>query len=117
MTIKDYTVPSIINYKNILFSLCNNLKLDRAEYSQRIRIRTMTSLSPVFKQVIDFNSYIKSKSIIKKYIKENSIEFDLTGDDLKKAQLQVAVFHQLLKHRMYLPLYILVKIYSKFIVK
>ena len=115
--VKDYTVPAIMNFEREAMALGIKAGIDYAELVKRNKIRVMVSFSTVIRKIIAFNSLSDTKKYIKKQIEQNGIDVDFTLDYLKSSQFQVALFWVLLKFRMYTPLYLLVKIYSRFITR
>ena len=91
--------------------------MDYAEVERRCKRRIITAFSTVAKIVIANNSLKESKKTIKKYITDNDIDTSFTAAELKNTDFQVALFWVLLEWKMYLPLYLLVRIYNRFIVK
>lgn len=116
-SIKDYTVPAIMNFEKATTALGEKMGIDRDELTKRNKIRVMISFSAVIKKVIDFNSLSQAKTFIKTRIQENGIDTSFRMDYLRDSQFQVALFWVLLKLRLYTPLYILVKIYSRFVTR
>lgn len=115
--IKDYTVPSYKNFERQLLEMAKGWNVDYAEVERRCKRRIITAFSTVAKIVIANNSLKESKKTIKKYITDNDIDTSFTAAELKNTDFQVALFWVLLEWKMYLPLYLLVRIYNRFIVK
>lgn len=115
--IKDYTVPSYKNFERQILEMAKDWGVDYAEVERRCKRRVITAFSTVVKIVIANNSFKQAKTKIKNYIQENSIDTSFTVAELKNTDFQVALFWVLLELKMYAPLYILVKLYNRFIVK
>ena len=116
-TIKDYTVPALKNFEKCVLEESKKWNVDQNDVKRRCKRRVINAFSVIAKTIIANNSFGNAKTQIKKYIKDNSIDTSFTMAELKNTDLQVAVFWVLLQLKMYLPLYILVKLYNRFIVK
>ena len=87
------------------------------EINLRNKTRFMVSFSAVVRKVIDQMPYGKAVKYIDGKIKDNDIDLTYTKKELSCVETQVKLFWILLRYRMYLPLYMLVKIYSRFIAR
>ena len=115
--IKEYTIPSLMQFKKRVVKLLSNTKIPSADIEALADIRIIVAYSVVLKKIIDANSYNAFVDYIKTDQKRYDINLHYTRENLSKVSFQVKLFWVLMRAKYYMPLYVLVKIYSKFILK
>ena len=115
--VHDYTVPALKNFEKQVCAIGDRLGIPRHETEKRCRVRFVVQFSAVVKKKIDSLSLKDVKNYLNTTIKENNLDFSFTKSDLDCVEFQVKLFWILLKFRMYAFLYLLVKIYSRFIAR
>ena len=115
--VHDYTVPALKRFEKGVCDICEKLGISQQEALRRCRARFMVQFSAVVKKKIDALPLKEVKKYLRDTIKENNLDFSFTADDLQGVEFQVKLFWILLKFRMYTPLYLLVKIYSRFVAR
>ena len=113
----EHTVPAMKRFADETAKVASSLGVSQQEINLRNRTRFMVSFSVVVRKVIELMPFGEAKKYIDRKIKENSIDLGYTKQELGCVELQVKLFWVLLRHRLYLPLYLLVKLYSKFIAR
>ncbi len=116
-TVHDYTVPALKRFEKGVCEICEKLGIPVEEAQRRCRVRFVVQFSAVVKKKIDALPLKEVKKYLKETIKENNLDFSFTAQDLQCVEFQVKLFWILLKFRMYTPLYLLVKIYSRFVAR
>ena len=116
-TVHDYTVPALKRFESGVCSICEKLGISLDEARRRCNVRFVVQFSAVVKKKIDALSLKDVKKYLKDTIKENNLDFSFTVSDLQCVEFQVKLFWILLRFRMYTPLYLLVKIYSRFVAR
>jgi hypothetical protein len=84
---------------------------------KRNRIRFIVTFSAVVKKKIDALPLGEVKKYLKDTIKENGVDLSFTKDDLSCVEFQVKLFWILMRYKLYTPLYMLVKVYSRFVAR
>ncbi len=115
--VHDYTVPALKRFEKGVCRICEKLEIPVEEAQRRCKVRFVVQFSAVVKKKIDALPLKEVKQYLKETIKENNLDFSFTAQDLQCVEFQVKLFWILLKFRMYTPLYLLVKIYSRFIAR
>ncbi len=113
--VHDYTVSALKNFEEYTLKIGAEMGLSSDEIKLRNKIKFIVLFSAVVKKKIDALSYGEYKKYIRNLIKENNLSFDYTRYELSLTENQVKLFWILMRYKMYFPLYILVKIYSKLI--
>lgn len=113
--VHDYTVPALRRFAGHTEQICCRLGLDMDEVQKRNRIRFIVTFSAVVKKKIDSLSFRDVKGYLKDTIKDNNIDLSYTRDELSCVELQVKLFWIMMRYRLYMPLYLLVKAYSAFV--
>jgi len=115
--VHDYTVPALKRFEKGVCEICEKLDISVREAQRRCKVRFVVRFSAVVKKKIDALPLKEVKKYLKETIRENNLDFSFTAADLQCVEFQVKLFWILLKFRMYTPLYLLVKIYSRFIAR
>ena len=116
-TLYEHTVPAMKGFADETAKIMAKLGVSDEEIRRRNKTRFMVSFSVVVRKVIDQMPYGEAVKYIDKKIKDNNIELTYTKTELDCVETQVKLFWIMLRYRMYLPLYMLVKIYSRFIAR
>ena len=115
--VHDYTVPALKRFAEYTKQIGHRLGLDEKKVEKRNRIRFIVTFSAVVKKKIDALPLGEVKRYLKDTINGNNVDLSFTKDDLSCVEFQVKLFWILLKFRMYTLLYLLVKIYSRFVAR
>lgn len=113
--VHDYTVPALKRFAEYTKQIGQRLGLDAKEIEKRNRIRFIVTFSAVVKKKIDALPLGEVKKYLKDTIKDNNVDLSFEKEDLSCVEFQVKLFWILMRYRMYTPLYLLVKVYSKFV--
>ena len=116
-TVHEYTVPALKRFESGVCRICEKLGIPVEEAQRRSNVRFVVQFSAVVKKKIDALPLADVKKWLKNIIKENNLDFSFTAGDLQCVEFQVKLFWILLRFRMYTPLYLLVKIYSRFVAR
>ena len=84
---------------------------------KRNRIRFIVTFSAVVKKKIDALSLGEVKRYLKETIRGNNVNLSFEKEDLACVEFQVKLFWILMRYKLYTPLYLLVKVYSKFVTR
>ncbi|MBR5521033.1 MAG: glycosyltransferase [Oscillospiraceae bacterium] len=115
--VHDYTVPALKNFEKEVCAIGEKLGIPVEETSRRCNVRFVVQFSAVVKKKIDSLSLADVKKWLKATTENNNLDFSFTKEDLSCVEFQVKLFWILLQYRLYTPLYLLVKIYSRFIAR
>ena len=115
--VHDYTVPALKRFEQKCIEIGENIGIQQDEIIKRCKVRFIIAFSTVVKKQIDNSSLKQTKKYIKKIIKDNNLDFSFTKEELGYVEFQVKLFWVLLKYKMYNVLYLLVKVYSKFVAR
>ena len=115
--VHDYTVPALKRFAEYTKQIGAKLGLDAAEVGKRNRIRFIVTFSAVVKKKIDALPLGEVKRYLKDTIKGNNVDLSFTKDDLSCVEFQVKLFWILMRYKLYTPLYLLVKVYSRFVAR
>ncbi len=115
--VHDYTVPALKRFEKKCLEIGKNVGIDEKEIIKRCKVRFIIAFSTVIKKVIDEKSLKNTKIYIKNIIKDNKIDLSFTKNELGYVEFQVKLFWILLRYKMYDILYLLVKIYSRFVAR
>ena len=113
--VHDYTVPALNRFKDYTVDICKNLGISEQEAVKRNKIRFIVTFSAVVKKKIDQLSLKETKKYLKDTIKTNGVDLSFTAQEFACVEFQVKLFWVLMRCRLYTPMYLLVKVYSKFV--
>ncbi len=116
-TLYEHTVPAMKGFADETSKIMAEFGVSNEEINRRSKTRFMLSFSVVVRKVIEQMPYGKAKKYIAEKIETNNIDLSYTKAELDCVELQVKLFWIMLRKKMYLPLYLLVKIYSRFIAR
>ena len=114
-TIYEHTIPAMKRFADETALVAKELGVPDKEISLRNKTRFMVSFSAVVRKVFDQKPRKEAIEYIKNKVKENSIDLTYTKAELNCVEFQVKLFWILMRYGLYTPLYMLVKVYSKFI--
>lgn len=115
--VHDYTVPALKRFAEYTKQIGCRLGLDEKEVEKRNRIRFIVTFSAVVKKKIDALPLGEVKRYLKDTINGNNVDLSFTKDDLSCVEFQVKLFWILMRYKLYTPLYLLVKVYSRFVAR
>lgn len=115
--VHDYTVPALKGFAQGTKEIGERLGLDAAEVERRNRIRFIVTFSAVVKKKIDALPLGKVKEYLTQTIKGNKVDLSFDKTDLACVEFQVKLFWILMRYKLYTPLYLLVKVYSRFVAR
>ena len=115
--VHDYTVPALKRFAEYTKQIGQRLGLDAKEMEKRNRIRFIVTFSAVVKKKIDALSLSEVKRYLKETIRGNNVNLSFEKEDLACVEFQVKLFWILMRYKLYTPLYLLVKVYSKFVTR
>ena len=115
--VHDYTVPALKRFAEYTQQIGEKLALDADEVKKRNRIRFIVTFSAVVKKKIDILPLGQVKKYLKETINGNKVDLSFTKDELSCVEFQVKLFWILMRYKLYTPLYLLVKVYSRFVAR
>lgn len=115
--VHDYTVPALKRFADYTKQTGSRLGLDIQEVEKRNRIRFIVTFSAVVKKKIDALPLGEVKKYLKETIIGNNVDLSFDRDDLNCVEFQVKLFWILMRYKLYTPLYLLVKVYSRFVAR
>ena len=115
--VHDYTVPALKRFAEYTKQIGQRLGLDAKEVEKRNRIRFIVTFSAVVKKKIDALPLGEVKRYLKDTINGNNVDLSFSKDDLSCVEFQVKLFWILMRYKLYTPLYLLVKVYSRFVAR
>ncbi|MBR2028082.1 MAG: glycosyltransferase [Oscillospiraceae bacterium] len=115
--VHDYTVPALKRFAEYTKQIGKRLGLDAREVEKRNRIRFIVTFSAVVKKKIDALPLGEVKRYLKETIDGNRVDLSFSRDDLSCVEFQVKLFWILMRYKLYTPLYLLVKVYSRFVAR
>ena len=115
--VHDYTVPALKRFAEYTQQIGQKLNLDKTEVTRRNRIRFIVTFSAVVKKKIDALSLGEVKKYLKETINGNKVDLSFDKTDLSCVEFQVKLFWILMRYKLYTPLYLLVKVYSRFVAR
>jgi len=113
--VHGYTVPALKRFAEYTKQIGTRLGLDINEVEKRNRLRFIVTFSAVVKKKIDALPLGEVKKYLKDTINGNKVDLSFAKDDLNCVEFQVKLFWILMRYKLYTPLYLLVKVYSKFV--
>ena len=116
-TIYEHTIPAMKRFADEAAVVAKGLGVSDEEISLRNKTRFMVSFSAVVRKVFDQMPRRKAIDYIVKKVKDNNIDLSYTKKELACVEMQVKMFWVLMRYRLYTPLYLLVKLYSKIIAR
>ncbi len=115
--VHPFTVSALKRFAEYTGQICEKLGIDAKEAEKRNCIRFMVTFSALVKKQIDVLPLKELKKYLKNTVKENDLDFKISKEAMQCAEFQVKLFWLLMRFKMYTVLYLLVKIYSKFITR
>ena len=115
--VHSYTVPALKRFAEYTKQIGKRLGIDAKEVEKRNRIRFIVTFSAVVKKKIDALPLGEVKKYLKETITANNVDLSFTTDDLNCVEFQVKLFWILMRYKLYTPLYLLVKVYSRFVAR
>ena len=116
-TIYDHTVSAMKRFADETAVIAKGLGVSDEEISLRNKTRFMVSFSAMVRKVFDQKPRKEAIEYIKRKVSENNLDLSYTSRELACVEFQVKLFWVLMRYGMYTPLYMLVKLYSKFVAR
>lgn len=116
-TLYEHTIPAMKNFADETAKIMKGIGVSDREISLRNKTRFMLSFSAIVRKVFDLKPRREAVEYVKNKIEQNKIDLSYTKEELGCVSFQVKLFWILLRYELYLPLYMLVKVYSAFISK
>jgi len=116
-TIYEHTVSAMKGFADETAAIMKKIGVSPEEISMRNKTRFMVSFSAVVRKVFDQKPRKEAIEYIVRKTEENNIDLSYTKKELGCVEFQVKIFWVLMRYRLYTPLYLLVKLYSRLVAR
>ena len=114
---QSHNVSAMKYFAEQVAKLAEGMGVSSTQISLRTKTKFIINYSAIVRQIMDGMSFKAAKKQISAQIAENGIDLTFTKQELSCVEMQVKLFWILMRYRLYTPLYLLVKVYSRFVAR